>query len=290
VHPRTVRTLILATGALLLALPSPAEAATIGYWRMESDLDPTADGLEVANEVAFGTSLLSSEAFVDTAANPNFTVPLTGAANGGSVGATQQGGDEGINATAAWYPELDVSSITVEFWARTVESTATLFSRSSGSDGLVIANPNSLDVTYWVEDGLGGATRVDLLDLFDMDSTWHHFAFVYDAATGRGAVSIDGSLVGQHLGPAGRSLVWGDAVDLEVGHQMDHAAAFNGTLDELRIMDETPSGTAPTLIPEPPALPLLALALLSWVSAARRQPTSTQGVKAASKAGRASPT
>ena len=35
----------------------PASAATIGYWRMEADLDADPDGLEVANEVAFGTSL-----------------------------------------------------------------------------------------------------------------------------------------------------------------------------------------------------------------------------------------
>lgn len=245
---------LAAVAALWFAAATPASAATIGYWRMEADLDPTPEGLEVANEVAFGTSLLSSEAFIDTAANPNFTVPQTGSPNNGSVGGTRQGGPNGINATAAWYTELDVPSITIEFWARTVENQATLFSRSSGNDGVVIANPSSLDVTYWVDDGAGGATRVQLLDLFDFDATWHHFAFGYDAATGIGRVWIDGVGVASHDGADGRGLVWGNMVDVEIGHQMDFAAAFNGSLDEVRIMDTFSTGLSPLLVAEPKTL------------------------------------
>ena len=257
---------------LLAFVATSASAATIGYWRMEADLDPSAEGLEVVNEIAFGTSLFSSEAFVDTAANPNFTVPLTGAPNTGSVGGTRQGGPNGINATAAWYPELDVPSITVEFWARTVENQATLFSRSSGNDGIVIRNPSSLDVTYWVDDGAGGATRVDLLDLFDMDANWHHFAFSYDQASGVGQVFIDGTSVVSNDGADGRGLVWGSNVDVEIGHQMDYAAAFNGTLDEVRITDAAPSSSAPLLVPEPsPIAPLGGLLALAWLRGRRRR-------------------
>jgi hypothetical protein len=248
----------LLAALLCLAIAPAADAATIAYWRMEADLDPTPDGFEVANEVAFGTSLLSSEAFVDTAANPNFTVPLTGAPNAGSAGGTQQGGGNGINATAAWYPELDVSSITLEFWARTVENVATLFSRTSGSDGIRIWNPSSLDLEYWVEDGVGGAMRVQMLDLFDMDSSWHHFSFSYDAPTGRGVFRIDGTPVAVDQGPAGRALVWGTQVDVTIGDQMDYAAAFNGTLDEFRILDQAISGSVPPLLPEPSRLILVA--------------------------------
>jgi len=248
-----------------------ASATTVAYWRMETDLDPSANGFEVANEVAFGTSLLSSEAFVDTAANPNFTVPLTGEPNTGSAGSTMQGAGNGINATAAWYPELDVSSITVEFWARTVENQATLFSRTSGNDGLRIWNPSSLDIEYWVEDGAGGAMQVQILDVFDMDANWHHFAFTYDEVTGNGYFFVDGTAVGWNDGPAGRALVWGNMVDVRVGDLMDYASAFNGTLDELRIMDEVPSFGAPTLAPEPGRLALASTGLVGLVVLGRRR-------------------
>jgi len=261
----------LLAALLLLAWAPAAPAATIAYWRMEADLDPDPNGFEVANEVAFGTSLLSSEAFIDTAANPNFTVPLTGQANTGSAGATMAGGANGINATAAWYPELDVSSITLEFWARTVENTATLFARTSGSDGLRIANPNSLDVEYWVEDGAGGATRVQILDVFDMSSSWHHFAFTYDAVSGNGVVWVDGVAVGWNDGPANRSLYWGNQVDVELGWQLDYAAAFNGTLDEVRIMDEVAGAAAPTLASEPGPLALAGAGLLGLFALGRRR-------------------
>ncbi len=259
---------LLAT--LITFLASHASAATIGYWRMETDLDASAHGLEVANEVAFGSSLFSSEAFVDNAANPNFTVPLTGQANAGSLGGTRQGGANGINATAAWYAALDVPSITIEFWARTVENQATLFSRSTGSDGVLIANPSSLDVSYWVEDGAGGATRVDLSDLFDMDSAWHHFAFSYDAAQGLGQVWIDGTSVASHDGADGRGLVWGHEVDVEVGHRMDYAAAFNGSLDEVRISDGAPGAGASLLVSEPARL-AYAFGAAVWLVRRRRR-------------------
>jgi hypothetical protein len=261
----------LVAAALTLAWAPSATAATIAYWRMETDLDGTANGLEVANEVAFGTSLFSSEAFIDTAANPNFTVPLTGQANAGSIGGTQQGGANGINATAAWYAELDVSSITVEFWARTVENVATLFSRSSGNDGLTISNPSSLDIVYWVDDGAGGATQVQILNVYDMDATWHHFAFTYDEVSGAGYFWVDGVAVGWNDGPDNRALYRGNQVDVSVGDRMDFAAAFNGTLDELRIMDEVPSSSAPTLAPEPSALALASVGLFGLFALGRRR-------------------
>jgi len=89
---------------------------------MEVDLDPSANGLRVANEVAGGADLLSTEAFVDLAANPTGTVPNTGAINLGSVGSSLQGGANGINGTVASSSVLDTSSLTAEFWARTGET------------------------------------------------------------------------------------------------------------------------------------------------------------------------
>ncbi|MBW2313347.1 MAG: LamG domain-containing protein [Deltaproteobacteria bacterium] len=269
-RPIPFRNWLIASLLLILGSTS-ANAAIIGYWRMETDLDADPDGFEVANEIAFGTSLFSSEAFIDTAANPNFIVPLTGEPNAGSAGATMQGANNGINATAAWYAELDVTSITIEFWTRTVENTATLFSRTTGNDGIRIWNPNSLDVEYWVEDGLGGATRVQLLNVYNMDSSWHHMAFTYDEVSGNGLVWVDGVAVGWNDGPDNRALVWGAQVDLELGDQMDYAAAFNGTLDEVRIMDEVAGSSAPTLAPEPSAFVLASAGLLGLLAAGRRR-------------------
>jgi len=260
-----------ALSLFLLLAACPAQALTIGYWRMEADLDPSAEGLRVANEVAFGTPLLSSEAFIDLAANPNGTVPSTGSVNLGSVGATRQGGSNGINGTAAWYAQLDSASLTLEFWARTGEGTATLFSRSTGGfDGVRIDQPNTLRVVYHVSNGAGGATRVTLGNLHNMDATWRHYAFRYDAATGIGTVYVDGVVVGSNDGPDGRPLVWGAAVPVRLGTQMDFAAAFNGTLDEVRISDLALAPQQFLSAPEPAALAPIAAGLALLWAAARR--------------------
>jgi hypothetical protein len=257
---RTGRRAFLAL-ALAVFAPAAAAATTIGYWRMEADLDPSANGLEVANEEA-GSPLLSSEAFVDTLANPNGTVPQTGSSNFGSVGATFQGGGNGINGTVAWYPALDVSSISVELWARTVENTATLFSRSAGgADGIVLANPNSLTLTYYVDDGAGGSTGITLSGLDDMSGTWAHYAFVYDEFTGVGSFYVDEVLVASNDGPDARPLFWGTQVDLSIGVQMDYAAAFNGTMDEFRIDDGALPPTSFLSAPEPSSFLLVSLGL-----------------------------
>jgi hypothetical protein len=225
----------LLAGLLAACLAAPAGAATIGYWRMEADLDPSLNGLRVANEVAGGSDLLSNQAFVDLAANPNGTVPNTGAINLGSVGSSLQGGANGINGTVAWYSMLDATSITAEFWARTGENQATLLQRSSGANGFTISNPNNLSITYYVSNGAGGGVAVTLNTGHNMDATWRHYAFSYDQATGVGSFYVDGVVVASNDGIDGRALYWGTSTTLRVGQQMDYAAAFNGTLDELRL-------------------------------------------------------
>jgi hypothetical protein len=252
-------------GALVTALlATSTSATTIAYWRMEADLDPSANGLRIANEIAGASALTSSEAFVDLAANPNGTVPFTGSTNLGSVGATLQGGANGINATAAWWPALDVSSITLEFWARTGEGTATLFRRSSGANGIVLNNPNALALVYYVSNGSGGGTRVALSGLDNMSSTWRHYAFTYDAPTGVGTFYVDGVAVRSNDGPDGRALYWGSSSSIQIGWQMDYAAAFNGTMDEVRLSDlALPPTMFLATVPEPgTAAPLLAGLLL----------------------------
>jgi MYXO-CTERM domain-containing protein len=253
--------------------PAPAGAATIGYWRMEADLDPSANGLEVANAVA-GTNLFSTEAFIDNVANPNGTVPYTGNPNSGSVGGTFQGGTNGINATAAWYTALDTPSVTIEYWARTVENTATLFSRTTGgADGIIITDPNALNITYHVSDGAGGSTAVTLTGLDNMDATWRHYAFTYDHLQGLGEFFVDGVLVGSDDGPDDRALVWGFQTGLTVGLLMDYAAAFNGTLDEVRIDDGALPIAQFLSTPEPSSatLGMIGLAALAFLGRRRQR-------------------
>ena len=259
-------------GLLLAGLAAPASAATIGYWRMEVDLDPSANGLRVANEVAGGSDLLSTEAFVDLAANPTGTVPNTGAINLGSVGSSLQGGANGINGTVAWTSVLDTSSLTAEFWARTGETTATLLQRSSGANGFTIANPNALSITYYVSNGAGGGLAVTLNTGHNMDATWRHYAFSYDQATGVGSFYVDGVVVASNDGVDARAMYWGGASPLRVGQQMDYAAAFNGTMDEVRLSDVAlPATQFLGAVPEPTTLLLgLCCAALAYARGARR--------------------
>jgi hypothetical protein len=252
----------VAAGLLAAGLATPAAAATIGYWRMEADLDASANGLRVVNEVAGGSDLISNQAFVDLAANPNGTVPNTGALNLGSVGSTLQGGANGINGTVAWYSVLDTASITAEFWARTNEGQATLLARSSGANGFSIANPNAVQVVYRVSNGAGGSVQVTLNTGHNMDATWRHYAFTYDAASGVGAFYVDGVVVASNDGADGRAMFWGGASPLRVGELMDYAAAFNGTMDEVRLSDVALNASQFLgAVPEPAAALLLGLGL-----------------------------
>jgi hypothetical protein len=252
--------LALALGLLAAGLPAAAPAATIAYWRMEADLDPAANGLRVANEIAGGSDLTSNQAFIDLAANPTGTVPNTGSINLGSVGSTLQGGANGINGTAAWYAALDVTDITIEFWARTGESVATLFRRSSGANGVTISNPNALVVSYHVSNGAGGGIAVTLNTGHNMDATWRHYAFSYDSATGVGTFYVNGVAVVSNNGVDGRALFWGGASPVQIGQQMDYASAFNGTMDEVRLSNVALGATQfLSAVPEPAVLALLAL-------------------------------
>ena len=253
----------LGLGLLVAGLAAPASAATIGYWRMEADLAASANGVRVANEVAGGSDLISNEAFIDLAANPNGTVPNTGSINLGSIGSRLQSGTNGINGTIASYSALDTASLTAEFWARTGESQATLLQRSSGANGFTISNPNALTITYYVSNGAGGAVAVTLNTGHDMSPTWHHYAFTYDQATGVGRFYVDGVVVTSNDGVDGRALYWGaGGQSLVVGDLMDYAAAFNGTMDEVRLSNAALSASQFLgSVPEPTAVLLLGLAL-----------------------------
>ena len=256
-------------GALLTTLlATTAQAATIGYWRMEQDIQP-GPNLRVANEFAGGSDLRSNNAFIDTNL-PTTSVPQTGTPNLGSIGSTSAGGTDGINASAAAYSALNVSSITVEFWARTVENEAELFMRSSGNNGIIIDQPSDLRVRWWVDDGAGGAEEREMAGLFDMDAAWNHFAFSYDHLTGVAEFFVDGTSVGTDNGTAGRALVWDTNEAVQIGLRMDFAAANNGTMDEVRIDDSALRALELLSSPEPGTGTMLALGLVGLGLRGRR--------------------
>jgi hypothetical protein len=185
-----------------------ARSATIGYWRMEQDLDPSAEGLQVANEVA-GNDLFSSTAFID-ANLPTTSVPLTGSSNIGSIGVC--------------------CSVLCSRW--------------------------------WVDDGAKGASALQMANVFDMDENWHHFAFTYDHTSGLGEFFVDAAKVAEQQGVAGRGIVWDPGASLEIGLRMDYAAAFNGTMDEVRLDDVSLAPGDLLLTPEPSTILLMGMGLL----------------------------
>lgn len=270
--PRTPSIIVV---ALLVAAtwgivsPGAARATPVAYWRMEVDTDPDPNGLSVPNEFGFGTPLVSSEAVLDGVNLPTGVVPLSMATNDFSLAASQQGGSNGINASAAWYPELALTSLTIEFWARTQESVATPLSwTTGGADGIVLTDPNSLDLTFHVDIG-GTPTAFSMNNLDNMDSSWSHYAFVYDEGAGLAEFWIDGIQISSVSTPAGSPLVLVAGTPLELGVLMDFASADQGTMDEVKIHDLAIPPSA-MLLPEPSTALVLVLAGLRILRRRRR--------------------
>lgn len=273
------RSIGIALAACLVAvvLAPTSQALPIAYWRMEVDDDATPNGLSVPNELAFGTPLVSAEAALDGSNLPTTLVPLSSDPNVFSVGATAQGGTNGINAAAGWYPELAVTSISIEFWARTQESVATPFRwTTGGADGIVLTDPNSLDLTWYV-DVAGTPTAFQMTNLDNMDTNWSHYAFTYSEVNGLARFYLDGVLVQSFDGPDGAPLVIVPGTPVELGVLMDFASAGQGTLDEVKI-DGSVLAPAEFLLPEPSTALLTVLGLsLALVAPGREGSTARFG-------------
>ena len=223
--------------AAVLIAGGTARGATIGYWRMESDTDGGA-GYSVPEESA-GNPLVGPLGYVNSATLPADPVPLTGAANTRSL----EGGAN-INGTIASFAALNTESITIEFWVQTDEGDAGLFTRSTGStgktfgtDGVVITDPDAVDVRYFVDDGLGGSTQKDFTNVANTPAGWQHMAFTYEKATGIGSLYADGNAVATDDGADNLGLVWGaGTANALLGKDADGGPApSGGVFDELRI-------------------------------------------------------
>ena len=189
-------------GMLLLAGEGiGAHATVISYWRFETDTNPGSTDLSSPNEISGEPAMTSSSAgvFSQVPVNP---IPLTGATNTMAVGPTSTGGGAGSVASATVSGTLSVSSITVEFWFRTQETTASMVARTTPAsaagpsatitNGFRFAVPADLEVTYFT----GTGTQVTLTSGLDLrDSAWHHTARTYASATGVGEINDDGVLV-----------------------------------------------------------------------------------------------
>lgn len=271
-----------AVGAFVLALvPAAGQAAVVGYWRGDADNDGGA-GLSVPNEIGSGTALTATAASV--VAEPAVTpVPQTLATNLGSLN-----GDANINATAAFYAALDTQSITAEFWARSQEGAGFMIGRgtsitlvdagvANATDGFGIDQFNAVRVRYFVNAG-GSPSLVTLTPAtaINLDSTFVHIAFTYDAATGVGNLYADGALRATNDGPDNQPLFWGSNLPLFVGGAMDggglSSTSATGLMDEVRISDVAlaPSQFLNAPIPEPSAACLAAGGLAAMMLRRRR--------------------
>jgi hypothetical protein len=271
---RTVSIAALVLVGLTLGTIGSANAAIVGYWRMEVDND-AGTGVSVPNEVAGGSPFITGAATGQlSATSPSATVPQTGAANLSSI---DSNGD--LLGSIASYTALNTNSITIEFWARTGETTATIFNRFSATGGIQIDNANALRAQYRIDDGAGGNTLVTLTSspAIDLDATtWTHAAFTYDALTGVGSWYRNGVLVNSIDGPDNRNLVWVGTGNIAIGADMDATAVTGGILDELRISDVAlPASqllaSTPTAVPEPSSVALAGLGCLSLLVLRRRR-------------------
>jgi hypothetical protein len=225
---------------------------------METDNDASPSGLNVPNEISGGSALTSSSAAV-AAPVPVSPIPQTGAGNMFALD-----GLADIDATAAAYDDLNVASITVEFFARSDEGMAVMIDRfdDTGGRGLRIHDPDDVQVDYYVDDGAAGSQLVQMDTNLVFSSAWRHYAFTYDQASGDGEFYVDGVLEYSDDGPAGRALVWPEAQDLLVAQGFDGKSlkGSGGIFDELRISSTAlDSGQFLREVPEPATLTLVCL-------------------------------
>ena len=154
----------------------------------------------------------------------------------GSLG--QDGGKDALVAKIEDSEELSPASISVELRTRVNSDIDYIDARGSGKDsrhGFVLDN-RKLRVRYFVANEAGDdndkGIKIEPGNELPKDK-WTHIAFTYDAATGRGALYINGELAGDHKGPANRRLWWDNK---KPKYEIAKGAKGAGNLlDELRI-------------------------------------------------------
>jgi hypothetical protein len=74
--------------------------------------------------------------------------------------------------------------------------------------------------------------------IFPIGNSYHHVAFVYDSAVGRGYLYIDGTIAGQSAPvPSGTRIVSQGQGEFTIGDLYSGGQAFTGSVDEVEIFD-----------------------------------------------------
>ena len=164
------------------------------------------------------------------------TNTVEGEAPSNSLG--QNGGKDALDASIENAEELSPASISVELKARVNSDFDYVDARGSGKDsqhGFVLDN-RKLRVRYFIANEAGDNNekeiRIDSAEGLPKDK-WTHIAFTYDAATGRGALYIEGKLTGEHQGPVNRALWWDNTKPKYIIAK--GAKGANNLIDDLRI-------------------------------------------------------
>jgi hypothetical protein len=148
------------------------------------------------------------------------------------------GGKDALDASIQNCEQLSPGSITVEFRTRVNSDFDFVDARGSGKDsqhGFVLDN-RKLRVRYFIANEAGDNNEKEIRIASGKDlpkDKWIHIAFTYDAASGRGALYVDGQVAGEHLGPVNRRLWW-DSKKPKYTIAKGAKGAAN-LLDELRI-------------------------------------------------------
>jgi hypothetical protein len=232
-----------------------AHAAALNYWRFEEG-----NGGYVADEVGGITGgLVGNGGWPWSAEVPAATVPLTGAANNGSLYCGGVWLDITTPQTMALGPEF-----TIEFFFNAVEPviSSTFFGLANGSflDAALSDGPDYMLGLYF-----GSNLEITSADLVTINE-WHHFALT--KTPGAFSVFIDGALQGGGSLPSSTDgpYVFGGSAVRDGSRNIGNG--FSGYLDEFRISDMalTPSQFLNASIPEPSALGLMLLgaAGLAW--------------------------
>ena len=295
-----IRAMLSAVALALLV--APASAATIGYWRFESNLlDSSGNGNDAA---ATGTTY-STNVF----ATP---VPATASANAQSLQLDNPLAFTGENAPHYWKvahdPSLNIAtgSFTIEAWVRLNESgsdpmrqyivhkkdhtasdAASSFFFMAKAGNLLPGTSDQSVMALGLPDGTTTHMIYSTLGLSGVaDNDWHHMSVAVDRSSGNVRFTLDDQVdlqtsvaaVTSHPG-------WNNSDPLFIGA---HPATFTasrpnganwglyGGVDELRISDTYLSTSQLLAVPEPTSLALAAVGALlfvGWIafSARRRQ-------------------
>jgi len=150
-----------------------------------------------------------------------------------------------IELTIPGSPYFDVNSIEIQFDYQREESDAFFFER--GNNMVIRMQSGIISINYLVNDGAGGFQEVTASNIFEVpyDDTWRTYKFSYDADTGTGSFSVDGTQIWTNDGPNFQNLYWVGARDVMIGRLLDGSGTNKTCLDGFIVSIPTPAQLLP---------------------------------------------